>query len=102
MGASASVDLRPEEVDELIQDTNYEPKEIKTLYKRFRRLDRSGRGTISADDLTMIPEVVMNPLSSRLVAMFEKDSDGRINFRSFVRELSFLNDKRSADEKAAR
>jgi Ca2+-binding EF-hand superfamily protein len=40
------------------------PKEIKILYKRFRRLDRSGRGTISADDLTMIPELAMNPLAS--------------------------------------
>lgn len=101
MGASSSIDLRPEEVDELVEETAYAPKEVKTLYKRFRRLDRAGRGTIAVDDLTMIPEVVMNPLSGRIVEMFEKDSDGRINFRSFLRELSNLNEARSPTDKAA-
>lgn len=71
-----------------------EPKEIKTLYKRFRRLDRGGRGTISSDDLMMIPEVAMNPLSSRLVSqLFERDPDDRINFKSFVMGLSVFSER---------
>jgi hypothetical protein len=95
MGASASFELRTEEVADLTEETRYEPKEIKTLYRRFRRLDRSARGTLSADDLTMIPEVAMNPLAPRLVAMFERDGEDRINFRSFARGLSVLSDKSS-------
>ena len=67
-----------------------EPKEIKSLYRRFRRLDRSGRGTISTEDLTMIPELFMNPLAKRLCAMFERDEADRINFRNFARGLSVL------------
>jgi Ca2+-binding EF-hand superfamily protein len=63
------------------------------LYKRFRRLDRSGRGTISMDDLSMIPEIAMNPLSSRLTALFERDSEDRINFKSFVAALATFSDK---------
>jgi Ca2+-binding EF-hand superfamily protein len=78
MGASSSVDLRHEEVADLMEETLYEPKEIKALYRRFRRLDRRGRGTLRADDLTMIPEVVMNPLAERLLAMFERDKEGSI------------------------
>jgi serine/threonine-protein phosphatase 2B regulatory subunit len=50
----------------------------------------------------MIPEIVMNPLSSRIVSMFEKDADGRINFRNFVKELSYLNEKRTPTQRAER
>lgn len=39
----------------------------------------------------------MNPLAKRLVAMFEKDSEGRINFRSFARGLSVLGERASLD-----
>ena len=76
-----------------------EPKEIKSLYRRFRRLDRGGRGTISEADLTMIPEVVMNPLAKRLCAMFDRDEGDRINFRSFARGLSVLGERASPDVK---
>jgi len=99
MGASASVDLRPEEVAELQDMSSYEPKEIKVLYKRFRRLDRSGRGTISLDDLTMIPEIAMNPLSPRLAVLFERDSEDRINFKSFVSALAIFSDKSRPEAK---
>ena len=77
-----------------------EPKEIKSLYRRFRRLDIKGRGTISADDLTMIPEVHMNPLGLRLIAMFARDAEGRINFRAFALGLSVLSSRARADVKS--
>lgn len=143
MGASASVDLRPEEVAELQDITACacrarrgraawplcrrrhthshcllllarvrraprcsthncaadEPKEIKALYKRFRRLDRSGRGTLSNDDLQMIPEIAMNPLSARLQVLFVKDGEDRINFKSFVSALAIFSDKARPDLK---
>jgi Ca2+-binding EF-hand superfamily protein len=69
-----------------------EPKEIRVLYKRFMRLDRSSRGTISADDLLMIPEISMNPLASRLIYLFDRDAEDRINFKSFILALSIFND----------
>jgi Ca2+-binding EF-hand superfamily protein len=84
MGASSSLDLRPEEVSDIMEETLYEPKEIKSLYRRFRRLDRKGRGTLSVDDLAMIPEVIMNPLHRRLIAMFECDKEGSIVRREGV------------------
>lgn len=77
-----------------------EPKEIKSLYRRFRRLDIKGRGTISADDLTMIPEVHMNPLGLRLIAMFARDGEGRINFRAFALGLSVLSARARAEVKS--
>ncbi len=77
-----------------------EPKEIKSLYRRFRRLDIKSRGTISVDDLTMIPEVHMNPLGLRVCAMFARDGEGRINFRSFARGLSVLSSRARAAVKS--
>lgn len=77
-----------------------EPKEIKSLYRRFRRLDIKGRGTISVDDLTMIPEVHMNPLGLRVCAMFARDGEGRINFRSFALGLSVLSSRARAAVKS--
>ena len=69
------------------------------LYKRFRRLDRGGRGTISLDDLTMIPEIAMNPLSPRLAVLFERDAEDRINFKSFVTALATFSDKSDPEAK---
>lgn len=121
MGASSSVDFSTEEVDELVLLTKCKfdhsdvdpisspnvdflaavsPKEIKTLYKRFRRLDRTGRGTISTDDLTMIPEVCMSPLAPRICeVLFEFDGDGRVNFASFAKGLAFFNRKAPTEVK---
>ena len=92
MGQATSFDLRPEEIQELQDLTSYEPKEIQKLFKRFRRLDRGFRGTISADDLIMIPEVAMNPLAPRLVALFPRDAEGRINFTGFVTGLAIFSE----------
>ena len=75
------------------------PKDIKTLYKRFIRLDRFKRGTISVEDISMIPEVTMNPLAPRLLQMFERDSEERINFRSFVKALSFFNPRARSEDR---
>ena len=69
------------------------------LYKRFRRLDRSGRGTISSDDLQMIPEIAMNPLSSRLTVLFEKDTEDRINFKNFVAALAIFSNRARPEQK---
>ena len=101
MGAAASSSslLRPEEVFGLTEDTLYEPKEIKSLYKRFRRLDVAQRGTLGEDDLLRIPEVIMNPLAPRMLAMFERNGEGRINFRSFARGLSVFNERATPDVK---
>jgi hypothetical protein len=40
---------------------------VVALYKRFRSLDRSRKGYISAEELMSIPELSINPLAQRLV-----------------------------------
>jgi serine/threonine-protein phosphatase 2B regulatory subunit len=64
------------------------PPEIRSMYSRFRRLDRGRKGTITSDDLQMIPELAMSPLAPRIVALFENECDDGINFKHFLRVLA--------------
>jgi hypothetical protein len=48
----------------------------------------------------MIPEVAMNPLAARLVAMFERDAEDRVNFKGFAMGLAVFNERAPAEAKA--
>ena len=100
MGASSSMDLRPEEVQELQDLSGFAPREIKSLYNRFRRLDRAGKGTLGSDDLMIIPEIAINPLAPRLVGLFPTDGEGRVNFKAFVTTLAKFAPQATKDVKA--
>lgn len=45
MGANTS-SLLSEEVEEIAEESNLSPKEIKRLYKRFQKLDRNRSGVL--------------------------------------------------------
>jgi hypothetical protein len=49
----------------------------------------------------MIPEVGMNPMAPRLVQLFARDGEGRINFRAFALGLCVFSERARADVKAA-
>lgn len=88
MGSSTSK-LRSEDVEELVEKTHFTPKQIKHLYKRFQRLDKTHKGRIGADELLSIPELCINPLVDRVVVMFDSgDEEGGITFAKFCEVLS--------------
>ena len=64
------------------------------LYKRFTSLDRSDKGYLSEDEIMKIPELSINPLSSRIVRIFEN-----VNFKEFCKNLAPFSPKASRDEK---
>nr|CAG4711957.1 unnamed protein product [Naegleria fowleri] len=90
MGTNTS-SLRPEEVEEMQKGTNFTQKEIKKLYKRFKKLDKDGNGTISKDEFLMIPELAVNPLVKRVISIFDENGDGSVNFKEFISALSVFN-----------
>ena len=69
------------------------------MYSRFRRLDRGRKGTITADDLQMIPELAMSPLAPRIVALFERDCEDGINFKHFLQTLAPFRSTASIEQK---
>ena len=105
--ATSSSDLTPTDIDELQDSSGFTPAEIKKLYTRFRKLDRTGRGVIRREDLLKIPELAMNPLCKRIITLFrpqssiEKDAGvWQINFKEFLKALSVFSDHGTDEEKA--
>ncbi|EFA78978.1 calcium-binding EF-hand domain-containing protein [Heterostelium album PN500] len=89
MGVNASSTLRTEEIEELQSHSKvFTQKDIRRLYKRFKRLDKEEKGTVNVEDFSQIPELSMNPLLPRLIAIFDVNRNGQLNFAQFVNTLS--------------
>lgn len=58
--------------------------EIQELYKRFQALDRGQYGVLCSKDIKLVPEIAMNPLCDRILALFNRSGDDVINFKDFV------------------
>eukprot|EP00300_Choanocystis_sp_HF-7_P013954 c18516_g1_i1.p1 GENE.c18516_g1_i1~~c18516_g1_i1.p1 ORF type:complete len:178 (-),score=51.74 c18516_g1_i1:36-569(-) len=98
MGANQS-QLSPQELKAMQQETHFTDEEIKRLYRRFRKLDKDLTGTITKDDFLGLPELAMNPLVDRVVAIFDVNHDESINFKEFITALSVFSAQGSREEK---
>lgn len=77
-----------EELNELQKGTTLSEAQIMKLHKRFKRLDADGNGEISYDEFYDIPQLKQNPLLDRVLSVFDSNSDGKVDFREFVKALS--------------
>jgi len=102
MGSNTS-DLTLSEIEEMQQCSNFScivsQREIKKLYKRFKRLDRDNFGRITIDSLLSIPELAMNPLATRIISLFDSRHDDLISFKQFIETLSIMSEKGSREDK---
>lgn len=73
--------------------------EIRRLYQRFSRLDKEGIGHITKKELSMIPELAVNPLMSRIILQFDQKKTGLINFKEFLRALNIFHSKTDHKER---
>eukprot|EP00003_Mantamonas_plastica_P031393 TRINITY_DN813_c0_g2_i3.p1 TRINITY_DN813_c0_g2~~TRINITY_DN813_c0_g2_i3.p1 ORF type:complete len:231 (+),score=77.82 TRINITY_DN813_c0_g2_i3:289-981(+) len=80
--------LTQEELEEMQLMSSFNESELKRLYKRFRKIDTDNSGTITADEFQAIPGLAMNPLLTRVMAIFDVDGDGDIDFKEFISSLS--------------
>ena len=63
------------------------------------KLDREGTGSIDKEDFLHIPAIANNPLAHRLIAIFDEDGSGTVDFQEFVRGLSAFSSQGSHEEK---
>lgn len=61
---------------------------LRRLSKRFKKLDLDGSGSLSVEEFRSIPELKQNPLVERVIALFDKDGNGVINFTEFIEGIS--------------
>ena len=107
LGGLSTADLEAEEIMELQSQSYFNQREIRRLYKRFRKLDTTKTGDITRAELLKIPELSMNPLAQRIISLFHASrTDLRpetrhdtINFRDFLNMLSVFSDKCPVVEK---
>lgn len=73
--------------------------EIQRLYKRFMKLDKDKSGSIEKDEFLAIPQIANNPLASRMIAIFDEDGGGDVDFKEFLAGLSTFSAKGNQVEK---
>eukprot|EP00051_Salpingoeca_urceolata_P026541 m.477678 g.477678 ORF g.477678 m.477678 type:complete len:176 (-) comp20919_c0_seq1:67-594(-) len=87
MGNSSS--LLPS-LSDLETTTNFSEDEIRRLAKRFRKLDSDASGKLSVEEFMQLPELQQNPLVERVIAIFDEDGDGEIDFEEFIKGISLF------------
>ncbi|ODQ64098.1 calcineurin regulatory subunit B [Nadsonia fulvescens var. elongata DSM 6958] len=94
MGANVSHIL-----DEIVDSTNFDHDEVDRLRKRFMKLDKDNSGSLEKNEFLSLPGIANNPLASRLIAVFDEDGSGDIDFQEFITGLSAFSSKGNNEEK---
>ncbi|CAG7999244.1 unnamed protein product [Penicillium nalgiovense] len=104
--------------DNIVSTSNFNRDEVDRLRKRFMKLDKVGyarrtvrgyssilnslqnaSGTIDRDEFLSLPQVSSNPLATRMIAIFDEDGGGDVDFQEFVTGLSAFSSKGNKQEK---
>ncbi|KAI9653598.1 MAG: Calcineurin subunit B [Alyxoria varia] len=88
-----------EMIDQIAAGTNFDREEVDRLRKRFMKLDKDNSGTIEREEFLSLPAVSSNPLAARMIAIFDEDGGGSVDFREFILGLSAFSSKGAKEEK---
>jgi len=82
-----------------LDESHLSAKEIRKLYKRFSKLDTDKSGELEPEEFFDVPELAQNPLVKRVIAVLDKNKDGKISFAEFIQGLSSLSAAGGDEEK---
>ncbi|KAL4780553.1 hypothetical protein BJX76DRAFT_337670 [Aspergillus varians] len=85
--------------ENIVSASNFDKDEVDRLRKRFMKLDKDNSGTIDRDEFLSLPQVSSNPLATRMIAIFDEDGGGDVDFQEFVSGLSAFSSKGNKEEK---
>eukprot|EP01104_Vermistella_antarctica_P020243 TRINITY_DN8589_c0_g1_i1.p1 TRINITY_DN8589_c0_g1~~TRINITY_DN8589_c0_g1_i1.p1 ORF type:complete len:188 (+),score=69.46 TRINITY_DN8589_c0_g1_i1:150-713(+) len=101
MGVSQSHSMKKEELDELHKKTHFDPKELKTMHKQFKKETPQGVITKSEFKEVMKQMGMVDPLLQELIFnVFDGGTNELINYEEFVCALSTIT-RGTAEEKLA-
>lgn len=66
-------------------------KELRRIYRRFKKLDTDNSGAISTQEFLSVPELAVNPLLERVVKIFDTNKDDEIQFSGPINSTTFSN-----------
>ena len=52
--------------------------------KRFRKLDLDNSGSLTTEEFMNVPELQQNPIVQRVIAIFDADGNGEIDFKGML------------------
>ncbi|KAM0223416.1 hypothetical protein ACHAPQ_009360 [Fusarium lateritium] len=62
-------------------------------------MDMDNSGTIERDEFLSLPQISSNPLATRMIAIFDEDGGGDVDFQEFVTGLSAFSSKGNKEQK---
>ncbi|KAL0080333.1 calcineurin subunit B [Phycomyces blakesleeanus] len=83
----------------MVNSSNFSAEEIQRLYKRFMKLDKDNSGSIDKEEFLAIPQIANNPLATRMIAIFDEDGGGDVDFHEFIKGLSAFSVRGNQREK---
>ncbi|KAK3725495.1 Calcineurin subunit B [Vermiconidia calcicola] len=86
-------------LENIVSGSNFNRDEVDRLRKRFMKLDKDNSGTIERDEFLSLPQISSNPLATRMIAIFDEDGGGDVDFQEFVSGLSAFSSKGNKEEK---
>jgi serine/threonine-protein phosphatase 2B regulatory subunit len=113
-------------LDQIASGSNFDREEVDRLRKRFMKLDKDNSGTIEREEFLSLPQIASNPLATRyilqllpcvmhlvihpgslltqtplyrLIAIFDEDGGGDVDFQEFVTGLSAFSSKGNKEQK---
>ncbi|KAK4152931.1 hypothetical protein C8A00DRAFT_34328 [Chaetomidium leptoderma] len=86
-------------LDNIVQGSNFNRDEVDRLRKRFMKLDKDNSGTIEREEFLSLPQISSNPLATRMIAIFDEDGGGDVDFQEFVSGLSAFSSKGNKEQK---
>ncbi|KAM7208793.1 calcineurin subunit B [Naviculisporaceae sp. PSN 640] len=86
-------------LDDIVQGSNFDKNEVDRLKKRFMKLDKDNSGTIEREEFLSLPQISSNPLATRMIAIFDEDGGGDVDFQEFVSGLSAFSSKGNKEQK---
>ncbi|KAH7032909.1 calcineurin regulatory beta sub-unit [Microdochium trichocladiopsis] len=86
-------------MDNIVSATNFDREEVDRLRKRFMKLDKDNSGTIEREEFLSLPQISSNPLATRMIAIFDEDGGGDVDFEEFVSGLSAFSSKGNKEQK---
>ncbi|KAH8743930.1 calcineurin regulatory subunit B [Hyaloscypha finlandica] len=86
-------------LDNIVQGSNFDHVEVEKLRKRFIKLDKDNSGTIEREEFLALPQISSNPLATRMIAIFDEDGSGNVDFQEFINSLSAFSTKGNKEEK---
>ncbi|KAF8271718.1 calcium/calmodulin-dependent protein phosphatase [Lactarius quietus] len=86
-------------MEDMEKRSNFNASELERLKKRFMKLDSDGSGSIDRNEFLQIPQLANNPLASRMIAIFDEDGGGTVDFQEFVGGLSAFSSRGGREEK---